>query len=437
VSLVSGYVTLDGTIELRPRCIVEKYLKTWCLLDIAVVGADWTEVLMGSALEGMDVARMSKFTRVFRIIRMIRLLRLAKVGGIISLLAERLPSEKFVIFLDILKLVVTMLGIGHGLACGWYAIGKEMGPADRHEWNWLAKYQFADEPIDYRYIMSLRWALSQFAGGMDEVTPVSLGEHIYAGLVCIGAFWSGTVFLSILTSHFTQLYILGNQQSQQLNVMRRYLAQNGISKGLVLRVTRNAQHAVKMRQRATPEQAVGLLEAVSEPLRIELHYEMYFPLLGSHEFFADYMKHCPFVVRRICHAAMTTSAFSKEDVIFHFGESATRMFIVRSGSMKYAWGAASSEQLGEGRCISEAPLWTHWSHRGVLTAREDTIVFCVVAELFQAIVSRFEIAVFDPGDYAIRFVSSMNNTPNEELTDLPLPKTASSRRLRGLPGRGR
>jgi len=433
VSLVSGYVTSDGTIELRFPSIVNKYLKSWLLLDIAVVGADWTEVLMGQALAGMDVARVSKFTRVFRIIRMIRLLRLAKVGEIVSLLAERLPSEKLVIFIDIVKLVVIMLGIGHVLACIWYLVGKDMGPLDREDWNWLAKFQFADELLDYRYIMSLRWALSQFAGGMDEVTPVSLSEHIYAGLVYIGAFWSGTVFLSILTSHFTQLYILGNQQSQQLNVMRRYLAQNGISKGLVLRVTRNAQHAMKMRQRATPEAAVGLLEAVSEPLRIELHYEMYFPLLGSHDFFAHYMKYCPFVVRKICHAAMSTSAYSKDDVIFHFGETASRMLIVRSGSLTYSWGAASSEQLGEGRCIAEAPLWTHWSHRGVLTAREDTIVFCVIAELFQAIVSRFEIAVFDPGDYANRFVRSLNSTPTEELTDLPLPKTAA-RRLRGRSG---
>jgi len=429
MSFVSGFVTSDGTIEMRPGPIAKKYGKSWCVLDIAVVGADWTEIILGKAMEGMDMARMSKVSRIFRILRMIRLLRLAKVGEIVSLLAERLPSEKLVVFIDILKLIIIMLGIGHMLACIWYIIGKELGPANRVDWNWLDKFEFTNEPLEYRYIMSLRWALSQFAGGMDEVTPVSLAEHIYAGCVYIGAFWSGTVFLSILTSHFTQLYILGNQQSQQLNVMRRYLAQNGISKGLVLRVTRNAQHTMKMRQRATPEAAVGLLDLVSEPLRIELHYEMYYPMLGLHPFFAEYMKACPFVVRKICHAAMSTNTYSRDDVIFHFGEASSKMQIVRSGLLTYSW-AASSEQLSEGRWLSEAALWTDWVHRGVLTAIEDSIVFAVNAQMFQNIVGMFELSVFDPCDYACRFVRALNNASAEDLTDLPLRTLARHRASR-------
>jgi len=253
---------------------------------------------------------------------------------------------------------------------------------------------------------------------MDEVTPVSLSEHIYAGVVYLTAFWSGTVFLSVLTSHMTQLYILGNQQSQQLNIMRRYLAQHGISKGLVLRVTRNAQHAMKMRQRATPEAAVGLMDLVSEPLRMELHYEMYFPLLGGHPFFSDYMKHCPYVVRKICHAAMSTSAYSRDDVIFHFGEAARRMLINMRGCLLYCWGAENKTTVEEGKWISEASLWTHWAHRGALTALEDSVVFHLNAESFQAIVSNFEIAAFDPIHYAAAFVESMNSAP-DEITDLP------------------
>merc|ERR1719324_249054 len=106
--------------------------------------------------------------------------------------------------------------------------------------------------------MSLRWAISQYAGGMDEITPHSMGENIYAIFCYLGAFWSGAVFLSILTSSMTQWYIIGSQQSQQLTTLRRYLSQNGISKKLALRVQRNAQHSIAEQQRTMPEQAVSL-----------------------------------------------------------------------------------------------------------------------------------------------------------------------------------
>merc|ERR1712050_211768 len=123
-----------------------------------------------------------------------------------------------------------MLSSSHVLACVWHAIGKD-GHAER---NWLFTFGFMDLDLHYRYIMSLRWALSQFAGGMDEVTPQSFSEHVFSALVYLTAFWSGTVFLSILTSNMTQLYLMGNQTNQQLNIIKRYLTLNGVSKGLAL-----------------------------------------------------------------------------------------------------------------------------------------------------------------------------------------------------------
>merc|ERR1712050_601518 len=136
----------------------------------------------------------------------------------------------------------------------------------------------------------------------------------------VTAFWSGTVFLSILTSHMTQLYMLSNQQSQQLSAMNRYLRQNAISKGLCLRVVRNAQHALMQRKKKTPESEVGIVELVSVPLRTEMHFEMYYPFLAPHPFFDAFNKDNGHVVRKICHAAMSTSFTSLGDVIFHFGE---------------------------------------------------------------------------------------------------------------------
>lgn len=413
-SFVSGFVTADGTIEMRPAPIAKKYIRSWLVIDAMVVSVDWLELILSNASEGLGIARIGKTSRIFRILRMIRLLRLAKVGEIVQLLSERFPSERIVIFADVLKLIMIMLGVGHFLACIWYAIGKS-GP--EHQ-NWLVEFGFAEETLDYRYIMSLRWALSQFAGGMDEVTPVSLAEHIYAGSVYLTAFWSGTVFLSILTSHMTQLYILGNQTSQKINGMQRYLRHQGISKALALRITRNAQHALKVRARETPEAAVGLVELVSVPLRIELHFEMYYPMLSRHPFFAAFQSDNPHVVRKVCHAAMTASHTSVGDVIFHVGETAQEMIFVSRGLLKYSSGKARHEILVPGAWLSEPCLWTPWTHRGMLTVVQDSQCFNLRAEAFQQIVNQYELGGSDPRDYAADFVARMNEELGDDLTDM-------------------
>eukprot|EP00416_Gambierdiscus_australes_P007984 CAMPEP_0171144906 /NCGR_PEP_ID=MMETSP0766_2-20121228/146727_1 /TAXON_ID=439317 /ORGANISM="Gambierdiscus australes, Strain CAWD 149" /LENGTH=571 /DNA_ID=CAMNT_0011608787 /DNA_START=103 /DNA_END=1819 /DNA_ORIENTATION=- len=417
MSFLSGYVCHDGSIEMRPWKIARRYTKSWWILDIVVVGTDWFELLVQT---GIGVTRLGKSSRALRIIRMVRLLRLARAGEIIHLLMERLPSDLLMVFGDIVKLMIGMVGMAHLIACIWWAVGKDGAP----EKNWIDNFDWANVELHAKYIISMRWALTQFTGGMDEVVPVNFAEQLYAAFVFVIAFWSGTVFLSILTSHMTQLFLIGSQQTQQLSALRRYLSQHGVSRGLAMRAQRNAQHVMNAHQRTMSEQAVGLLELVSKALRIELHYEMYSPALSMHPFLHDYMQVCPHVVRKICHSSVTVSANSTGDVIFHLGEASSGMAIVKSGRLRYAWGSIKAPTLTfveEGAYIAEAALWVHWVHRGSLTVVEDSIVFHVAAESFQAIVSQFEQTSFDPSEYAEWFVAVMN-TSKEELTDLPLDK---------------
>merc|ERR1719456_1741114 len=101
--------------------------------------------------------------------------------------------------------------------------------------------------------MSLRWALSQFAGGMDEVTPTNIEENVYALIIFFAAYWCGAIFLSILTSSMTEFCLQGTQQRQKLTSLRHYLSVNGISNKLTVRVNRNASHAIAMKERTEPQ----------------------------------------------------------------------------------------------------------------------------------------------------------------------------------------
>merc|ERR1712176_1139769 len=174
---------------------------------------------------------------------------------------------------------------------------------------------------------------------MDEVRPMNVSEGLFAIFVYLLAFWSGAVFLSILTSTMTQLYLMSNNQKQQLAQLRQFLSQNGISKRLALRVNRNAQHALTEQTRSMPEVQVEVIFLISQPLRVDIHFEMFSPKLAGHFFFAGYINDCPHVMRKVCHVAMEISTlFHSQDVLFSAGEmpAAPQMYIVKNGSLEYA-----------------------------------------------------------------------------------------------------
>lgn len=415
LSFLTGYVSKDGTIiDLRVSWIAKKYFRSWFPLDTIVVGVDWLELLAAAAAEGLGFARFAKVSRVFRILRMIRLLRLARMKEVLGLLTERLDSERIIILIDVLKLTVLMMASSHLIACCWFAIAK----AEDSKKNWLHQHEYYDASMDFQYLMSLRWALSQFAGGMDEVTPHSIAENVYTIFVYLATFWAGAVFVSILTSSMTNWYIIGSQNAQQLTTLRRYLSQNGISRKLAVRVQRNAHHTLSQQQQTMPEADVTLLGQVSEPLRVELHFEMYAPMLRIHHFFAYYMKECPHVVRKICHSAMAISNTSTGDIIFNTGEAPERikMYIVGNGQLEYSQITGVKATVERAHWVSEACLWVHWVHCGTLVCSEDSQIGLLDAKEFQSIVGQFQHIGFDPREYAIAFAENINRL--EIATDL-------------------
>jgi len=443
-SFFCGFVTADGSIELRPWRIAKRYLKSWFVLDVLVVCVDWLEFVLSEGGSAFGLARFSKVSRVLRILRMVRLLRLARMREVLDGLIEKMNSEKLVIVIDIVKLMAYMLGTGHFVACMWYIISTTTTPnwvTIKEEVNPGMYFQEHCDPIaegelkgvednacaivSQLYIMSLRWAVSQFAGGMDEVTPVHLAEHIYAAFVYLASFWSGAVFIGILTSSMTNLYMISSQQTTQLTVLRRYLKQNEITKTLALRVTRNAQYALRERNSATPEAAVELVKFVSEPLRVELHFEMYGPTLQIHPFFQQYMLQCPHVMQRVCHNSVHMQGISKGDVVFNVGEipKKPRLFIITHGELNYWFGkgaTALKSVLKPQSWICEGCLWVNWVHRGMLTAKEYTRMYSLDAVEFQSIASSFEHGNFDPRDYAQEYLRILNALEPEDVTDLPL-----------------
>jgi len=419
LSFMTGYVTMNGFIEMRVWKVAKRYMRSWFLLDVAIVGVDWIEVgLKSSQSEGDGgYARLGRASRTFRIIRMVRLLRLVRMKEVFALITERFNSERLIIVADITKLIVVILAVAHFIACSWYGIGVM---DEKDEQNWVDQHGYHRRELGEKYAMSLHWSLSQFAGGMDEVTPKNTPERTFAIVVFVFAFIMASLFVSSLTSSMTQLNIIGSEQSKKLSVLGKYLAQNGITNKLAMRVKRNAQQALVEQQRLLPENNVSLLGMVSDPLRVEIHLEMYAPHFSIHPFFRAYVEECPMVMRKVCHLASSMLQVSTGDVIFSSGEipAMPKMYIVCSGLLSYHRTNGEDYHVSEDFWVAEAALWTTWVHRGLLVCSSDCRLFELDAKKFQDIASQFEHADFSPIEYAISFVNMLNG--EEEPNDLPL-----------------
>jgi len=403
MSSLTGVVLTDGSVQFDVRFILKRYLKTWLALDIFIVVSDWMELIAAGAGGAGAFGRLS---RSFRIVRVVRLLRLVRMREVMEQITERVQSDKLSFMLSILKLSVFIISMAHILGCIWWGIGTNEEESVN---SWVVAARYHNASLDAQYLASLHWSLSQFSGGMDEISPESPLERFFAVIVWIFAFMAAAVIVSNLTSSLTQMHIIGGTRSRQLAMLRKYLKQNAISSNLALRMQRSAQHALSADLTAD---LIELLPVVSESLRAEMHFEMYSVALRSHSFFAWCISDCPQVVRRFCHYAMSTLIFSASDCVFTKGESPSepRMYVVAKGTLEYVTHAETTP-ISEKVVVAEAVLWTlAWRHQGTLTATSDSKLAALDAKTFQEIAARFQdTATFDARVYAQDYVAHLNS----------------------------
>jgi len=354
-------------------------------------------------------------------------LRLLRVQRAMRHIVERIRSDAVKICVDIAKIVLIILGFTHLCACAWYGIGNQ--EADE---TWVAKHFVQETSLSERYVLSVHWSVSQLTGGMEEVVPCNLSERVFSVLALLLGFLLTAVLVSSLTSEITRLQIASNQNSLQFSVLRRFLADHCVSTRLAVRIQRNARRTLKWQQRNMNEAGVELLRLVSEPLRRELHFEIYSPILAGHPFFSLYIEDFPHVMRKVCHRSASMHLVSAGDVVFSAGEmpNPPKMYFVTSGILEYFTTHGrrdtihgSNGHASESTWLAEAALWTRWTHRGGLKARSDTRLCEVDAQSFQHIVGEFDHVAWDPRLYATRFVGLINEL-GPCISDLPVPTTA-------------
>jgi len=125
------------------------------------------------------------------------------------------------------------------------------------------------------------------------------------------------------------------------------------------------------------------------------------------------------VLHQIAHEALSTSGVSQQYVLFSAGNVASSCYYLTFGELDYAQ-ADESTSVGCGVWMSEAVLWTQWTHLGHLTAQKHSEMLLLGAETFcRLVLSHSEYRVLAKR-YAQRFVNALNRQALTAISDMPL-----------------
>jgi len=263
------------------------------------------------------------------------------------------------------------------------------------------------------------------------VSARNVEERLFSIMVL---FFSLIAFGSIVgsvTASMTHLRKLREDSVKQFWMLRRYLKQNGISPSLNERIIKFLEHREQEKYNQVEESSVHVLTGLSTALRAELIDEMHKPHLELHPFLAymGHRDHMPFVMFRLCSEAVRVFSCATADVIFNPGDGAMWMYFVKNGSFQYVLneGVALRDEdrpapgplpLNMKAWVAEAVLWTHWQHRGKLSAVQPGELLTIDPLNFAKVMSVHPRPWLFARNYAVRFIQFLNSIKNKALTDV-------------------
>jgi len=415
LSFFTGYFSAQGQVRTRAVNVWRHYLRTWFTVDIALICLDWIDL---AGFTAADFGQTLKFVRLLKVFRLVRLSRKVKLPDAVH--ARLFKSEIQVILLGVVRIMLLLVWLSHLFACCFFGISSGSDSA----LNWLEAYELMDAPVYNQYAAAVFWSIGLFAGSCD-IHPVSSLERAFtAGALYIVYMISATMISSI-TSSMTRLEIATATEASKLSDLKRYLNEHKISSSISIRVQQNAHFVMQEIRRMKPESEVELLSLISEPLRLELHFEIHMPTISRHAFFLHYEQQNPTLMRQACHQCISQVSFSKGDIAFDAGEVMANpgMIFVESGSFLYTRpqvATAGVQLVRIGQWAAEAVLWTPWTFRGLLRAKTHCSAMILNAETFQETVAKFPNSIQFALNYGKSYLMELAEVPEHDMTDLQM-----------------
>jgi len=425
-SCSTGFYTQEGGIVMTRHEVLIRYARSWMILDLPLMTIDWGVTIgelvqsQTSQVDGAGVARSAKLVRITRSARLLRLMRLMKLRKVLFTVENLIASEWLTLVMAVVKNLCTILAINHILACVWFWLGAVGG-----EEGWVSQHRLTDEDFGHQYFISLHWSLAQFTPGATPIHPHSLAERFMAVLVLAVGLVIATCFVSSITSTMASVWTANRYNSTQHLLLKKFLMQNKISRGVSSRITHYVDFMLELRSKRVHISKVAFLSFLSGPLNIELQTELFSPILMSHPCFSQIALTSKPVMREICTTAVEggTQNYAKNDMLFQVGKEAKQLLFLTLGTLIYRFKPEESETtfqatVSTGSWCVEAALWMPWHHVGEMQALVEADIVSVKVAKFREICEASPQVFPVARGYALNFWQETHENEQAVLTDI-------------------
>eukprot|EP00747_Dinoflagellata_sp_TGD_P091514 gnl/TRDRNA2_/TRDRNA2_165090_c0_seq1.p1 gnl/TRDRNA2_/TRDRNA2_165090_c0~~gnl/TRDRNA2_/TRDRNA2_165090_c0_seq1.p1 ORF type:complete len:431 (-),score=54.42 gnl/TRDRNA2_/TRDRNA2_165090_c0_seq1:220-1512(-) len=382
-----------------------------------LVTCDWVLLLqVGGGLVGMTL--IGKSLRFMRFVRVVRLIRIFRLKRFVDEIHDRINTEGVATLMNIICSLIFILAMNHLVACGFFGISdwfevkgwrERLDQNDRH----------GGQSKEYLYTTALHWSLTQFTPASMDVQPDNIFERIYAIVVMLFALVVFSSFVSGLTSAISRLRESKTDESRQQWRLRRYLHTSSVSTRLSLRIQRYVEYMEKRNRGHIHEEDVKLLNLLSEPLKQELHLELYARFFKDHPLFKRLDQEQKAMMLKMCSDTLLPMPLARGDVLFFTGEVATTMLVLDDGNLQYRRKAAKgSELVLPAQWIAEAILWVPWVHVGDMRSVVEAHLVKLDPKRFRDNVAKLPEEWVRVRNFADLVVNRLNELTRNELSDL-------------------
>jgi len=420
VSFLTGF-NKGGIEDLRLKKIALRYLKTWFVLDVFVVGVDWV-TLECRHVGGFRRLQISKLFRLMRII-----LRIWRSMRFVARQMDRIHSEAVVTLVGVAKFIGFIVFVSHFIACGWYFVGQVYAENGADSWVAHLKLNSRHVPSDlFFYTTALHWALTQFTPASMEIMPRNSVERIFAVVVLVVAVVVFSSFLSSITNAMMHLRKVSEDSTRQKLRAHRYIAERRVSVTLSEKIRGFLQvHGyVAPVSRLLREADVLAFKNLPESMLVSLRHEVHGHKLVHHPLFAE-IEGCDLsAMLNICNALEEVTLVPKQE-LFREQAEAAHIFCIIQGCANYIPSCQDFKKIkiAVRHFLSEAALWTLWHHRGTLEATTCCNVVAMKSQGFQKSMAN---SVLMPilQSYARRYMEELTLYVDRDFGDLWEVKTA-------------
>lgn len=403
-----------GILVMKFSRIVLHYMRTWFIVDLAVVGSDWFTLLQHSSDQGTSTSGLGRIFRGSRAIRVLRLLRLLKLQRMFNMLYDMIENESTFLFVNLAKLLVFVLVLNHAIACMWYFVGQTS--KKNGERNWIDVGQ-VEGNLAYEYTTAMHWSLTQFTPASMDISARNSAERIFSIVVLFFAMVAFSSVVGSITSSMTSLRNMKGDNMKQFWLLRRYLRQQQAPKGLAQRIIKYLEHQTSQPVVVQPKQ-VHILDKLSEQLQSELKFNTHAPWLRGHPLFEYLCTELVYFMHMIASKSMASKPLAPEDVVFNPGDEAASMYFVKEGSVIYSVTVPIKPPLGVREWVSEPALWTHWRHRGQMQALTPAELIVLSPKSFGEVMRLHPLSFSLCRRYAEIFIDLFNSIDLARLTDV-------------------